>query len=238
MKKNGMVLIIFLTLLFANPLITQANAASNDTSRVNKIADSTNANYVFISVIKSVAGKEPSSEFLDINCKFNFSSLVYSLLSIDVALSTVHVDTAQRTEDKLTEAGFSLNLNLMQSSDSLRRFAIGLPFKVFEGIPYAGFQIGSVESNVKSKLHTSYAFLGYLRRLQDIDQQVNQTRDIKESYNNLYAEFAIHSSHIDFLKNLRIKGSILFPINESNSKINGIESRIVIEIPIGGIESF
>lgn len=187
--------------------------------------------FIFISAIKSIAGKEPSSEFIDINCKFNLVSKSFALVSMDLAFSTTQVDTLQETEKTLTEAGLSLNYEFANSIDSLRTFILGLSMKIFDGIPFAGIQLGSIETHKKSPVFTSFCLGGYLLRLNSIDEEINRTQDVKDSYHNFYVEFALHSNNLDFLKHLRIKGGILLPI--SNWKVNGFESRIVLEVPIG-----
>lgn len=194
------------------------------------------SSFVIISAIKSVAGEKPANEFFDINVKFNFSDLVFVLTSADIAFSSVGTDSVQSQQKKLTEAGISLNWAPVLSQDSMRRIVFGLATKIFSEIPYIGVQLGGMESGAKSPLFSSYVLIGYYWRGQFTSERGSTAGIISEAPHSFYVEFALHSPKVEFLKFLRLKGGILLPVE--SMKITSVQSRIVIEIPIGSIARF
>lgn len=50
---------------------------------------------------------------------------------------------------------------------------------------------------------------------------------------NLYAEFLIHSSEINFFRYLAVKGGVLIPTLGSNGNFEDIQFRITIAVPVG-----
>ncbi len=207
-------------------------ATSGQEAQHQRLDDSS---FVIISAIKSVAGERPANEFFDINLKFLGVKPQMTLASFDVALTEVSTDSVMGTQKKLTEAGVVEDILTNWNAD--RSFMAGGVFKVFNEVAYAGVNFGGIELR-NSKMMSSYLYVGFLWRLQAINDDNRVIEGITQSYQNLYAEFALHSEEekIGLLKSLRIKGGILMPLVQS--QVSGILSRIVIEVPIGGIFSF
>ncbi len=162
--------------------------------------------------------------------------------SADVALSG---DSTNSEANKFTEGGLYVSwspFNIPKDDLSItRKLMIGGFFKVFNTIPHVGFHIGGIETG--GKFISTYIFVGVMTRLIKVNNEANTNISAPKDYmNNFYIEFAIHSQHVDILKNLRIKGGILIPAWFSKGfdgiKSQDIISRIVIEFPLGGVFSF
>jgi hypothetical protein len=205
------------------------------------IKSSKGDNFAIISAIKSIYGnKLPSSEFLD----FNFYAKIFKKLgffmSADIAINSSN-DT-NMTKYKLSEAGLFLDFHFLFWGNSKydRQLTFGPLVKIFNTIPYYGVYFGNAE--LGGKLISSYLNICYMLRPLGVETNPDSLKRPPSGYHhNLYFEFAIHSEKIDLLRYLRIKGGLLVPLGGWQSdgpKSKDIESRIVIEVPIGGIFKF
>jgi hypothetical protein len=216
--------------------ITFAQERSKDTS--NSRLDSS---YFIIAGIKSIAGETPSREFFDMTIKFNYSSLLFTFATLDVAFTDTSADDAEAKLENLSEAGVSINFDLQRLlfAKNDRHVFIGSQMKIFDNDLYWGFHIGSFESN--GMLFGSYLTIGYLRRVYNIDAAENAALEKHEHEDNLYFEFALHSETLPVIKNLRLKGGVLIPMpNNRNPRpvASDMKTRIVIEVPVGGLVKF
>jgi hypothetical protein len=199
-------------------------------------------NFAIISAIKSISGTKPSYEFIDINLFTTITSYFSVFMSADVAINTVQ-DTNSKTY-KLSEAGLFLNFGQILCKGNLynqqnRRFVFGPLIKIFNTVPYYGIYLGNAELN--GKLMSSYISICWMRRCIAVNNDNLSIDDPLEFHDNIYFEFALHSQSVGFLKFLRIKGGFLVPIGgwqPEGPKVRDIVSRIVIEVPIGGLFRF
>jgi hypothetical protein len=217
--------------------------------------DDRDANFLNASVIKSIAGEKPADEFFDLKFRMQFKDQpstmdtvldkrgrqriqrhggwsLFGLTAVDVALSAVNdsasTDSLRRERKKLTEATLALEFGLPAvtriSNGKLvrfRRFFLGPMAKVFSTEPYYGVNFGSVELE-GSSFRSSYVYGALLRRFYPADSV---------SSNNLFFEFFLRSSSVDFFRVLSLRGGVLFPLGRG-SGTDRVTSRIAIEVPI------
>lgn len=196
-----------------------------------------NSSFFLVSVLKSVSGVKPSEEFFDMNVKLSFGENFFAFASADIAITGVSTDSLSSKQDKLTEAGFMLNLTYGGSNE--RKLFVGGNLKIFNTIPYVGVGLGSMEH--AGPLVSSYLTLNYLYQMNGIDSIFVADLGKRMYRNNFYVEFALYSTKFDFLKLLRIKGGFLIPIHTDEPfkpSNNDIISRITIEVPLGEINPF
>jgi hypothetical protein len=219
--------VVFFVLLLVLPLPVRAQEVRPD-GKVPEVDTS----FAIISAIKSISGIKPSSEFMDLSIKFQTNNWMFTMASVDVALSDVPTDSAGNSKSVLTEAGASIDIQLSNSTDLMRTYFAGPSLKIFDGSVYGGIHAGSLEASYRSPFFTSYLYAAMLWKCESIDAEANELLRVKDSYQNIYIEFNIHSTIINVLKDIRIKGGFLMPL--ADGKINGVRSRIVLEVPLGG----
>lgn len=208
--------------------------STQDTTEV--VQDSS---HVLVSAIKSISGEVPENEFFALNWRVNYSRLYFTLANVDIALSDAQTDSVRSPNSKLTEAGISANLDVSALLDAQHRFSydrtmfVGGITKIFNTEAYYGVIAGSIELH-ESPFFSSYFFAGYLRRFFPVTPQTNVRDDGKRlADDNLYAEFLIHSSEINFFRYLAVKGGVLIPTLGRNGNFEDIQFRITIAVPVG-----
>ncbi len=210
-----------------------------------------NSNFLFVSVIKSIAGNQPESELIDVNFKFNFSSQrFFSLLAIDFDFTQGSSDTSNTSfSNTINEALISFNKSFLSKKqrnniDKFHRMGFtGLGAKIFNKQLYLGGHIGSLE--IGGPFYSSYFFGGYYYNAYgDVVSELNEPGNNFYRH-NFYMEFAFSASNADvmvpILKDLRIKVGFMFPIktkDDMKPTSQDILSRVVMEVPIGGIFKF
>jgi hypothetical protein len=237
-------LLALLSLFLAGLLVTRSVYAQ-DSSRVSphSVRDSTelvqDSSHVLVSAIKSISGEVPENEFFALNWRINYSRLYFTLANVDIALSDAGTDTVASPTSRLTEAGISANLDVSAFLDAQHRFAykrtmfVGGITKIFNTEAYYGVIAGSIELH-ESPFFTSYFFAGYLRRFFPVTPETNVRDDGKRlADDNLYAEFLIHSSEINFFRYLAVKGGVLIPTLGRKGDFNDVQFRITIAVPVG-----
>ena len=205
------------------------------------------SSFFIISAIKTVSGEEPEEEFFDVFLKFKHKWKLFSIGSLDIALSKTATDTVASFSYKLAEAGLSLNRGFgayENSENPQRQFFYGAQLKIFDTVSYWGVHLGSMELDA-SPFHTSYFSIGYLRRLFKADAAENISSDIKEQRHNFFIEFGIRSKNnvpVPVIDALRIKAGILIPTwfwnDDPEPVADDVKTRIVLEIPIKGVHCF
>lgn len=171
------------------------------------------SSHVLVSAIKSISGEVPENKFFALNWRINYSRLYFTLANVDIALSDAQTDSVRSPNSKLTEAGISANLDVSALLDAQHRFSydrtmfVGGITKIFNTEAYYGGIAGSIELH-ESPFFSSYFFAGYLRRFFPVTPRSNVREDGKRlADDNLYAEFLIHSSEINFFRYLAVKGA-------------------------------
>lgn len=226
-------------------LVLVGSARAQDTSRVEGMSaqDTTevvqDSSHVLVSAIKSISGEVPENEFFALNWRINYSRLYFTLANVDIALSNARTDSVRSPNSKLTEAGISANLDVSAFLDAQHRFAykrtmfVGAITKIFNTEAYYGVIAGSIELH-ESPFFSSYFFAGYLRRFFPVTPETNIRDDGKRlADDNLYAEFLIHSSEINFFRYLAVKGGVLIPTLGRKGDFDDIQFRITIAVPVG-----
>lgn len=237
-------LAVLLLPVFAAVLVT-APCLAQDATPVGRQAgqDSTegvqDSSHVLISAIKSISGEVPENEFFALNWRVNYTRRLFTLANVDIALSDAETDTVTSSESRLTEAGISANLDVSAFFDARHRssyertvFAGGIT-KIFNTEAYYGMIAGSIELH-ESPFFSSYFFAGYLRRFFPVTAQSSIRRDGKRlADDNLYAEFLIHSSEVNFFRYLAVKGGVLIPMLGRKGEFEDVQFRITIAVPVG-----
>ena len=196
------------------------------------------SSYGMVSAIKSIFGQKPSNEFFDFSLRFRLSDKFATVIGGDINIQN---DTIGSTQKYFTEASGILNISPWTNADNERQFVFGPIFKIFNTVPYSGFQIGGYE--LTSQFRGSYFLISYLYSLYNIDTSFSHSINKNLFRNNLYFEFALYSARLaSFTQFLRIKGGILFPLpwgkSDPSPVLNDIVTRIAIEVPIGGFINF
>ncbi len=208
-----------------------------------------NANFIFLSAIRSVAGTAQSSEFFDINLKFNYGDNWFTLFGLDLSLSPAETDTSQM---RINEGMASVN-QFVNSGEKLRSgflnraFFYGAGLKVFNRQPYLGVHAGSLEIN--GPLFSSYLILGYYRNAYGGNALwTGKAREYPVLFrNNFYSECTLAFDNkkdvAGILSDIRIKLGILAPFTNSDDDQwkpdwKDVQYRLVLEVPIGGIFKF
>lgn len=218
---------LLLVLLFACVLI---QAQEKDNIRYNS--------FFIPSVIKTISGEQPDNELFDLTFNLNAGqsgkvSRINFFGSIDIALNNVETDSIGSNTKKITDAGIAVNFDLGKNfKDKELRIYIGPSLKIFNTNAYYGFHIGGMLMG--NHFYSSYFNLGYIKPLNKTNPSLNL---LTQFNNNLLTEFAFTSREAPILKNIRVKGGIIFPIGK-NSTDEHITSRIVIQIPLGDIYRF
>jgi hypothetical protein len=220
-------------------LVDNPNDTRYTESEIFKI-NSKGDNYAIISAIKSIYGTQlPSSEFLDFNFHVVIPKYIGIFMSADLSINTE--SDSNNIKHKISEAGLFLDFigPFLDKKPRDRQITLGPLVKIFNTVPYYGFYLGNAE--LGGKLISSYINVCFMQRLLVPENKPDSLGLPSGFHNNLYFEFAVHSEHIDLLKYLRIKGGLLIPLfgwQSSNSKLKDIESRVVIEVPIGKVFRF
>lgn len=225
MKKNTI-----LSLLFCN-IISFCAAQSTDS-----------AAYTFFipAAIKTIAGNTPDTELFDLTFNLNAGqsqrvSRTNFFGSIDVALSNTGTDSISSSTDKLFDASISVNLDLGKKDDLVYkdlRIYLGPEFRVYNTHAYYGLHFGGML--VGKHFYSSFFNIGFIKPLNPTELSEGL---LTRFSNNLIAEFAFTSNDAPVLKNIRVKGGILFPLG-NDATDNDITTRIVVQVPIGGIYKF
>lgn len=218
-----------------------------------------NPNFLYVAAIKSIAGQKPSSEFLEVLVKFNYGTdyhrrkwifgkknkkiwkiRSFSMLSADLVLSE---DSTRRF---ISEAMFNANLILtpterIENRNVDRVFFLGGGAKIFNNYNYVGLHIGSLEIN--KHFFSSYVMGGYYANPFATYVRNDYVDKPRFYQHNLYFEtaFCAKRANIGILSNLRVKIGVLVPLAYKEDAIateKDIQTRIAIQIPIGGIFKF
>lgn len=195
-------------------------------------------NFVVISAIKTISGAAPDDEFFDLRFRFRLSRRSHILAHTDVALSARGSDTVASRQKKLTEAALMANVNLYSSREFAtdipeRLVFVGAQGKVFNTIPYYGFQVGGTELG-GSVFQGSSLSVGYLHRWYGDTSAVVGGDTIGITKHNVGIDFLLRSSIVEFFKVLTIRGGIMLPLHRRGT----ITSRIAVAVPIGEVYSF
>lgn len=203
--------------------------------------------FVILSLIKSVAGDIPRSEFFDLRMKFRSGSWGFTMANIDIALSQGSGDTLNR---RLTEGGLTLHLAPHKDNCAVHRcldgpdarknreirdreMALGGGYKIFNGVSYFQLGYGGYEL-MGSALEGSFATASWAHRLlanptvpPDASEEVKAALRPR-ALDNLLIEFFIRVPRVQFLDRIRIRGGILLPFKGGFDP----ESRIVLSVPV------
>ncbi len=204
-------------------------------------------NYFIMSAIKTVSGVKPDNEFFDVNLKWKFSERLFAYGSFDIALSNTEKDSVSSSSRNLSEAGYSFNCFFYRNRLNTRGMFFGTTLKMFDTVPFYGFQVGSFELT-KSDFQSSYFTLSYLYGFYKVDSTANARRESLslplEFRSNFYFEFSLYSNNavVPLINSLRIKVGLLVPISGKSKgrkpNIDDIKTRIAIEVPLKGIHWF
>lgn len=215
------------------------DTAVQDTTAHDKTGSEPDSSHVLISAIKSVSGEIPENEFFALNWRVNYSRLFFTMANVDIALSNAGTDTVTSPNSRLTEGGISGNLDVSAFLDAPHRNSyertmfLGAITKIFNTEAYYGAVAGSIELH-DSPFFTSYFFAGYLRRFFPVTPETNiRENGERLADDNLYAEFLIHSSEINFFRYLAVKGGVLVPLLGRNGNFDDVQFRITIAVPVG-----
>ena len=229
MKPQKLFLVLF---LFINVLNVQSQ-------KENKKKDTLRYNSFFIpSIIKTLSGEKPDNELFDLTFNLNAGqsekvSRINFFGSVDISLNNVKTDSIGSTSKKIVDAGIAVNFDLGKNFENKElRIYLGSDLKIFDTNAYYGFHIGGMLMG--NNFYSSYFNLGYVRPLNRTDTSLKLLTQFKD---NLLTEFAFTSRDAPILKNIRVKGGIIFPISKTSTD-NDITARIVIQIPLGGIYKF
>jgi len=184
----------------------------------------TTQSYVLLSLIKSVAGVKPKDEFFDIRMRFKRSDISCTLASIDAALSTTDSSSTNRV---LSDAEISLNWGFPPAELDTRTTMYGPAFRVFDAQPYAGLHV--VGQELPASKYAGTMVTGALLWSIDSDHHYLPA---------LFADFFVAAlgkqGKEEFLNKVALRGSYLVPLQRGAAPV----SRIVIEVPIGGLTTF
>ncbi|MEQ9425651.1 MAG: hypothetical protein RJQ09_14595 [Cyclobacteriaceae bacterium] len=220
----------FLRLIIIVPLLTTTISVKGQ--------DSIAYTFFIPSAIKTIAGQQPDTELFDLTFNLNAGqsrnvSRVNFFGSIDLALSEAESDSTNSKSDKVVDAGIAVNVDFGHDLNNKElRIYVGPELKIFNTNTYYGLHLGGML--VGNYFYSSFFNLGYIRPLNKTLPSENLLTQYK---NNLLAEFAFTSDDAPVLKNIRVKGGVIFPIDK-NASDNDVTARIVIQVPIGGIYRF
>ena len=205
-----------------------------------------NASYIFLSAIRSVAGKAQPKEFFDLNLKFNYLGNMFTLFGLDLSLSSTDSSQLGISEGLLTVNRFLHTPTKLMNSNFNRAAFVGIGLKVFNHQPYVGGHLGSIE--ICGPLFSSYALIGYYRNAYGRKPGIPLlAEDVVNFENNFYAEFTLAFDNkkevANILSDIRIKLGGLFPFTYREDTLvkpqwKDNKYRIVLEVPIGGIFKF
>jgi hypothetical protein len=231
MKLKKLLLVLF---LFVSVFNIQSQEEKKDRKK-----DTLRYNSFFIaSVIKTLSGDKPDNELFDLTFNLNAGQSVKASRfnffgSVDISLNNVETDSIGSTSKKIVDAGIAVNYDLFENYENKElRIYVGPDLKVFDTNAYYGFHIGGMLMG--NDFYSSYFNLGYVRPLNKTDSALNLLTRFND---NILTEFAFTSRDAPILKNIRVKGGIIFPIGKTSTD-NDITARIVIQIPLGGIYRF
>lgn len=229
MKLQKLLLVLFLLISVLN-IQSQEENKKKDTLRYNS--------FFIAAVIKTLSGEKPDNELFDLTFNLNAgqsekASRINFFGSVDISLNDVETDSIGSTSKKIVDAGIAVNFDLLDNYENKElRIYVGPDLKVFDTNAYYGFHIGGMLMG--NDFYSSYFNMGYVRPLNRTDPSLN----LLTQYNdNLLTEFAFTSREAPILKNIRVKGGIIFPISKASND-NDITARIVIQIPLGTIYKF
>jgi|GEM_PF-2071752 len=205
-----------------------------------------NSNYIFLSAIRSVAGKAQPKEFFDLNLKFNYRGNMFTLFGLDLSLSEADSSQLRISEGLLTVNRFLHTPEKLANSDFNRAAFVGVGLKIFNRQPYVGGHLGSIE--ICGPLFSSYALIGYYRNAYGRKPVIpGNPEDAVNFENNVYMEFTLAFDNkkdvASILSDIRIKLGGLFPFTYREDTLvkpqwKDNQYRIVLEVPIGGIFKF
>ena len=93
--------------------------------------------------------------------------------------------------------------------------------------------LGSIELH-QSAFFSSYFLAGYLRRFFPVTPTTNVLASGERlADDNLYTEFLIHSSKVNFFRYLAVKGGVLIPLLGRRGEFDDVQFRITIAVPVG-----
>lgn len=204
-----------------------------------------NANFIFLSAIRSVAGQAQTNEFFDLNLKFNYLGRWFTLFGLDLSLSPADSGQLRINEGLVTVNCFWNTENTLFDGSLSRAFFMGAGAKIFNQEPYLGVHVGSLEIN--GPLFSSYALIGYYVNAYGGYATIPNNQDAINFRNNIYSEFTLAFDNkknvVGILSDIRIKLGMMFPFTNNSKDIvkpgsKDIQYRLVLEVPIGGIFKF
>lgn len=186
--------------------------------------DSSKANFLYLSAIKTINGKKNHGEFLDIAALQTFAlhgnwrSVLWTDINLDFDLSK---DTAIKQSSSYCLA----TANLAYRLPNLWVMGIlGGGIRVYEGVPLYAVQVGAIGTD--DAILTSHFTTGWVRRIREEDATVSKNI----GKDNLLFSVSLHTSKFSYLKALRLKGDLIIPLGDI-----GTTYRTAVEVPIGGI---
>lgn len=182
--------------------------------------------YVFVSLIKSIAGVRPTDEFFDVRLKFTARRRMFLGASIDAALSA---NDSSAVNKQLSDASVSFNWGAVQDTSSSRAAFAGPVFRVFNGNPYFGTQVGGQE--LRASVFAPTQLAGALMWSLDRDHHFLPS---------LFVDFFIaakgqgEAAKNEFFNKIHLRGGYLIPLQKGTDP----QSRIIVEVPIGDLTHF
>lgn len=205
------------------------------------VEDTLGFNFFIPSVIKTISGDSPQNELFDLTFNINAGagdtvSRWNFFGSVDLNISNTSTDSIKSSTSKLFDANIAINYDVRKESNWAKqklRLYIGPQLRIYNTHAFYGFHFGGML--VENDFYSSFFNIGYIRPL-------NRAESISDNpingfNHNMLTEFAFTSNSAPILKDIRIKGAIIFPLSEESTDEN-ISSRITIQIPIGGIFLF
>jgi hypothetical protein len=198
--------------------------------------------YVVVSAIKTLSGQAPPNEFFDVRLRLLLGQYLAATGNFDLSLSSRDTNNAGSQSpiippDATGQLHFQIQRLRFRSGVSdipQRAISFGLASKVMSSFPYWGFHISMTELG-GSPFHGSSVSFGWLNRTTKAPQIIHDTTTAIASTDNLYWDFFIRSSRIEFFKYLTVRGGFFLPLTGTDRQLR---SRIAIAVPIGDVNSF
>lgn len=199
--------------------------------------------FVIISAIKSITGAKPANEFFDIRFQFRVNGSLHITLHSELALSRVSsTDSVNVTspQERLFDASVGVNYTLPwfrvrdPVTDAPERQAfVGAQLRIFSTVPYVVAHLGNVE--LARSVFRGSSMIGGFAVAPDTTPVLADGVSFRPSRYNILIDAFVRSDGVDFFKFLNIRGTILIPFAVKGQRP---VSRIVIAVPIGGLNTF